>query len=145
MDARDYVQCQHRTRGRRVQFGALLSGLRSWLQRCRGRLDPGAFFVMGLAVILAGALALQVLWQHVRANRLHVQITRLKHRNHTLKMKIHRKEIAVSRLERLDRIQQLASAQLGMTPRERVAVLEMEQRHWAQNSRDGKGDEPVQP
>lgn len=106
-------------------------------------MNPRTFLVGLLVVLLGGTLCLQVLWQHTQAARLKVQIAELERENHSLRMKIHRKEIAVSRLERLDRIRRLASAELGMRPRERVAVLEMSPTHWAQSSR-GR-DRPVQP
>ncbi len=126
-----------------VRWEGILHWFREGLLSAGTSVSPRTVLLFLLGILLGGALACQVIWQNVRYTRTRVEINQLERRNHELDMKIHREELAVSRLERLDRIQRIAVNQLGMEPLDDVPVVEMSQTHWVQSSREG--DEPMAP
>ena len=126
-----------------VRWKGILDWFRDRLLSAGPAISPRTVLLFLLGILLGGALACQVIWQHVRYTRTQAEINQLERRNHELDMKIHRQELAVSRLERLDRIQRIAVNQLGMKPLDDVPVVEMSQTHWVQSSR--KGDDPMVP
>lgn len=143
MRYQDKVSNTKRTRGVSYRFGSLFSWLKSSLRANRTSLSSRSLLLILLTIVMGGALACQVVWQHVRHTRTRVQLNELQRQNHELKAKIHKKELVVARLERLDRIQRIAVNQLGMKPLDRVPVLEMSQTQWVQSPR--KGGEPMVP
>ncbi|MFB6226718.1 MAG: hypothetical protein ABEH89_00140 [bacterium] len=96
-----------------------------------------------MAIFLGGALACQVIWQHVRYSRNKQELRQLANQNRELQLKIDRKKLVVSRLERLERIQRIAVNELGMKPLDDAPVLEMSQSQWVQSPREG--GEPMVP
>lgn len=135
---------QYKRNGRSsYDWGRVVTWFRNRLLNAGSVVSPRTVFLSLLGILLGGALACQVIWQHVRYTRTRVQINNLERQSHELDMKIHRTELAVSRLERLDRVQRIAVNQLGMEPLDETPVMEMSQAQWVQSSREG--DEPMVP
>lgn len=143
MNYQDKVRNTKRTRGVSNRFGNLISWLKSSLRSSRPSFSPRSLLLVLLTIILGGALACQVIWQHVRYTRNKVELNKLERQNQVLESKIHKRELVVTRLERLDRIQRIAVNQLGMKPLDRVPVMEMSQTQWVQSPR--RGGEPMVP
>lgn len=137
-----------RYRSRTERF---LSRVQAFLQWMRGKLrtrrkpfSPRTLLLSVLALVLVAALSCQVVWQHVRVARVNYQITQLEKKNHELRMELHRDQVAVSRLQRLDRIERIAVSQLGMEPSESLPVMELRKSQWVQLPSEG-GGETVNP
>lgn len=126
----------------RVQ--SVLNSLRNCLRTRKQSFSPRTLLLSLLALFLVGALSCQIVWQHVKIARVNYQITKLKKENHKLRMDVHRNEVAVSRLERLDRIERIAVSQLGMEPADSVPVMQLRKSHWVQLPPEG-GGETVNP
>lgn len=126
----------------RVQ--GILHWLRTTLRTRKNNISPRTLLLSVLALVLGGALCCQVVWQHVQVARINYQITNLKQENHELRMSVHRNEVAVSRLERLDRIERIAVSQLGMKPADSIPVMKLKNSHWVQLPPEG-GGETVNP
>ena len=118
-------------------FGSFFRWIRNHLRSQRSPISPRSLLLVVFGLVLAGALACQVIWQHSRATRLRIEIASLEERNHQLRMKIHRAELEVARLERLDRIQQIAVTELGMRERDKARILEMSRAQWASRPEGG--------
>lgn len=122
----------------RVQ--GILHWLRTTLRTRKKSISPRSLLLSVLALVLGGALCCQIVWQHVQVARLNYQITQLSQQNHELRMNVHRNQVAVSRLERLDRIERIAVTQLGMKPADSIPVMELEKSQWVQLPSEGGGD-----
>jgi len=130
----------------RSRFERFCSRVQGFLQWMRGHLrskrkptSPRTLLLTALALILGVALCCQVVWQHVQVTRVNYQITNLAKQKHNLRMSIHRNEVAVSRLERLDRIERIAVSQLGMEPTDQLPVMELRKSQWVQLPSEGGG------
>jgi hypothetical protein len=143
MSYQDKVRKKSRNSKATLQVGGFVEWCRDCLYSDRPAITPRTVLISLMAILLGGTLACQVIWQHVRYTRASVTVNQLEQRNHKLKMKIQQKELVVSRLERLDRIQRIAINQLGLKPLDETPVIEMSQTHWVQSSQEG--DEPVVP
>lgn len=143
MSYQDKVRNRTRTSRSSYNFGGFVEWFQNKLTDNRPSISFRAVILTCLTLMMGGALACQVIWQHVRHTRTKVQINSLEQRHHELTMKIQKKELKVSRLERLDRIQRIAVNQLGMEPLNETPVMEMSQTQWVQSSREG--DEPMIP
>jgi len=137
---------RYRSRSERLvsRVQNLLRWLRGTLRTQRQSISPRSLLLSVLALVLGGALCCQVVWQHVQVARVNYQITKLKQENHELRMDVHRNEVAVSRLERLDRIERIAVSQLGMEPSESVPKMRLKKSQWVQLPPEG-GGETVNP
>lgn len=131
----------YRSRSKRAY--SLINGLVGWLRKLvRARHDSISprFLLFSLLVFVLGTtLCSQVVWHQIRKTRLRYQINQLQEKNHRLRMQVHKKKIAVSRLQRLDRIQRIAVAQLGMKLADTVPALELSRRQWVQLPEGGGG------
>ncbi len=133
----------YRSRSKRAY--SFINSVVGWLRKLvRARQDSISprFLILSLLVFVLGTtLCNQIIWRQVKRARLQYQISQLKEKNHHLRMQVHKKKIAVSRLQRLDRIQRIAVAQLGMKLADTVPVLEMSRRQWVQIPRGGGVDD----
>lgn len=143
MKYQDKVRNTNRSRDASRRFGGFFAWLKNTLRSSRPAFSPRTLLLVLLVVLLGGALACQVVWQHVRYTRTVVQINKLERQNQRLESKIHKKQLVVTRLQRLDRIQRIAVNQLGMKPLDDVPVVEMSQTQWVQSPR--RGGEPMVP
>lgn len=143
MSYQDKVRNKSRTSFDSAPSGSLVDWITEGLRGSGPAVSPRTVLLILLSILLSGALACQVIWQHVRYNRSRVQLKTLEQNHHKLSMKVQRLESNISRLERLERIQRIAVHQLGLKPIKKIPVLEMSQVHWVQSSR--KGDKPMIP
>ncbi|MFP4686637.1 MAG: hypothetical protein ACLFN5_00845 [bacterium] len=123
----------YRSRSSRAgsRFESFLCRLKSSLRTRHKSISPRSLLIGILVLVLVGTLCGQVVWRQIHLARVGYQITRLENENHELRMQVHREEVAVSRLRRLDRIQRIAMNQLGMTAADTIPVLEISRSQWA--------------
>ncbi|MFB6346252.1 MAG: hypothetical protein ABEK50_10840 [bacterium] len=143
MKYQDKVRKTQRTRSTSTRLGDMTSWVKRVLRSRGSNLSFRSLLLVLMAIFLGGALACQVIWQHVRYSRNKQELRQLANQNRELQLKIDRKKLVVSRLERLERIQRIAVNELGMKPLDDAPVLEMSQSQWVQSPREG--GEPMVP
>ncbi len=134
-----YYRSRSSRAGSRLQ--RFLRRLKNSLRTRHKSISPRSFLIGFLILILVGTLCGQVIWRQIRLSRVRYQISRLEKENLDLRMQVHGEEVAVSRLERLDRIRRIAMNQLGMTAGDTIPVLEVSSSQWAVLPREG-GQKP---
>lgn len=137
---KDRMNSYYRSRSSRWRSGvqSVLQGLQGALGTPHPTISPRTFFLLVLTLIAGGLLCCQIIWQQVKVAQIRYQISHIREENHHLRMKVHKREMVVSRLERLERIQAIAHTQLGMSASDRVPVIELERNRWVKLPRKGE-------
>lgn len=130
----------YRSRSERLKnlFQSLFWDMGGFSPRRSRSFHPRMFLFLVVALVTVGALGCQIIWQQVKVAQVRYQIDQLQKKNHKLRMAVHKNEVIVSRLERLDRIEYLARSELGMKPSDTVPVLTFRSAQWAKLPQDGE-------
>ncbi len=137
---KDRTNTYYRSRSSRWSSGfrSVLHGLRQTLGASHPSISPRTFFLVVLSLLTGGLLCLQIIWQQVKVAQIRYQIGQIRENNHQLRMEVQHREMVVSRLERLERIETIARTQLGMSASDRVPVIELEKTRWVKLPRKGE-------